>query len=183
MSRTVIELAARWYVFVFLNVYGFGKIIGGQFYRPGRMPPEVAATPIGEAAAFDLAWSFMGYSFAYILFIGVAEMAGAFLLLWERTKLLGVAVLVPIMVNIVIFDVIFLDSYGALASATIYTALLLLILALNREAVLDAWRALTRRVEGPPARRFSTVVAALLAMALLFALDQALVNLLGHGRG
>lgn len=29
----------------------------------------------------------MGYSFAYILFIGLAEVVGAWLLLWERTKL------------------------------------------------------------------------------------------------
>lgn len=34
----VIELAARWYVFVFLNIYGLGKIAGGQFYRRGHLP-------------------------------------------------------------------------------------------------------------------------------------------------
>ena len=71
----------------------------------------------------------MGYSFAYILFIGLAEVVGAWLLLWERTKLLGVAILLPIMFNILIFDFIFLDKYGALASATIYTLLLFVILA------------------------------------------------------
>src|SRR5262245_16943147 len=96
--QRVIELAARWYVFWFLNVYGLGKIAGGQFYRRGRLPEEVAKTLLGEANAFDLAWTFMGYSFAYILFIGLAEVVGAWLLLWERTKLLGVAVLLPVMV-------------------------------------------------------------------------------------
>ncbi len=77
----------------------------------------------------------MGYSFAYILFIGLAEVVGAWLLLWERTKLLGVAILLPVMVNILVFDIIFLDAYGALASATIYTVLLLVILICNKEAV------------------------------------------------
>lgn len=95
LGRDVIELAARWYLFIFLNIYGLGKIAGGQFYRQGHLPPDVANTLLSEVAAFDLAWTFMGYSFAYILFIGLAEVFGAWLLLWERTKLLGVAVLFP----------------------------------------------------------------------------------------
>ena len=105
--QRVIELAARWYVFWFLNVYGLGKILGGQFYRRGRLPEDVAKTFLGDANAFELAWTFMGYSFAYILFIGLAEVVGAWLLLWERTKRFGVAILLPVMVNIVVFDIIF----------------------------------------------------------------------------
>src|SRR6188474_2289154 len=84
--QTVIELAARWYVFIFLNIYGLGKIAGVQFYRRDRMPEDVANTPLGNATGFDLAWTFMGHSFAYILFIGLAEVLGAWLLLWNRTK-------------------------------------------------------------------------------------------------
>ena len=187
-GRIVIELAARWYVFVFLNVYGVGKIAGGQFYRPWRLPEDVAATPLGEATGFDLAWTFMGHSFAYILFIGLAEIAGAWLLLWERTKLLGVAVLLPIMVNILVFDAIFFDEdeYGALASATIYTSLLFVILACNRESVRQTLRALLPRAPSsptPPRRRTRAAISALVVMGVLFAFDQMLVNLLGHGRG
>jgi hypothetical protein len=34
----VLELAARWYVFLFLNVYGVGKIVGEPLWpRPGLM--------------------------------------------------------------------------------------------------------------------------------------------------
>ncbi len=182
----IVELAARWYVFVFLNVYGIGKILGGQFYRRGHLPAEVAQTTLGAAGPFELAWTFMGYSFAYILFIGLAEIVGAWMLLWERTKLLGVAVLLPILVNILVFDVIFLDRYGALASATIYTCLLIVILAFNRERVAKAFEALAPgnaagrrpwRAMGKPA------LLALGLMAVLFALDQALVNWFGHGKG
>jgi hypothetical protein len=182
-ARAVIELAARWYVFVFLNVYGLGKIAGGQFYRRGRLPDEVAGTLLGDAPAFDLAWTFMGYSFAYILFVGLAEVVGAWLLLWERTKLLGVAILLPVMVNVLVFDVIFLDRYGALASATIYTLPLLVILACNRDRVAQALRALippARAPRAPFAHRARAAGVALAGMGLLFAVDQALVNLLGH---
>ncbi len=181
-----IELGARWYVFGFLNLYGIGKIIGGQFYRRGHLPPDVAQTLLGEAGPFELAWTFMGYSFAYILFIGLAEIVGAWLLLWERTKLIGVAILLPIMINIIVFDVIFLDKYGALASATIYTALLFLILVINGERVGNAFRAL---LLAAPSERMTVkgkaklAFAALAFIAVLFAFDQGLVNLLGHGKG
>jgi len=184
--QRVIELAARWYVFIFLNVYGLGKIAGGQFYRQGRLPADVAKTLLGEANAFDLAWTFMGYSFAYILFIGLAEVIGAWLLLWERTKLFGVAVLLPVMVNIVVFDIIFLDTHGATASATIYTLLLFVILLCNRESVVQAIRALVPQghpKQMPLKQKAKTAIVALVLMGLLFAFDQMLVNLFGHGRG
>lgn len=186
LGRDVIELAARWYVFIFLNIYGLGKIAGGQFYRRGHLPPEVANTLLSAVGGFELAWTFMGYSFAYILFIGLAEVCGAWLLLWERTKLLGVAVLLPVMVNILVFDVVFLDKYGALASATIYTLLLFVILVFNKERVRQAIRALmptapSRRTRFQ--RKTKLTIVALLIMGLLFALDQMLVNLLGHGKG
>ncbi len=184
--RTAIELAARWYVFIFLNIYGFGKIMGGQFYRQGHLPPDVAHTTLGTAGPFELAWTFMGYSFAYILFIGLAEMVGGWLLLWQRTKLIGVAILLPIMINILVFDVIFLDKYGALASATIYTALLFLILALNADRVKNALSALILSAPAEPsalAARARLALVALALMGILFGFDQILVNLFGHGNG
>jgi hypothetical protein len=181
----VMELAARWYVFFFLNVYGLGKIAGGQFYRRGQLPEDVARTTLGDAPAFELAWTFMGYSFAYILFIGLTEVLGAWLLLFARTKLVGVAILLPVMINILVFDVIFLDAYGALASVTIYTLLLFVILACNREKVRQALRALAPVASGqaPSREKVKLAFAALVVMALVFACDQILVNMFGHGKG
>jgi len=49
----------------------------------------------------------MGFSFFYILFIGVSQIIGAWLLMWNKTKLLGVMFLFPIMINILIFDLFF----------------------------------------------------------------------------
>ncbi len=185
--RRTVELAARWYVFIFLNNYGLGKIAGGQFYRRGHLPADVARTTLGQAGGFDLAWTFMGHSFAYILFIGLAEVLGAWLLLWNRTKLLGVAVLFPVMVNILVFDVIFFeDGYGAVASATIYTLLLVVIVLCNRERVRQAIAVLTapRPSEWlPSGDRRKTIILALLAMAVLLVFDQVLTHLLGYGRG
>ena len=76
-----LELAARIYLWGMLSIYGLGKISGGQFYRNGKLPEEVAATTLGEVGSFDLAWTFMGHSYAYILFIGISQLIEAWMLL------------------------------------------------------------------------------------------------------
>jgi len=178
-----IELAARFHVFLLLNLYGLGKIAGGQFYRKGALPPDVASQTLGNVDSFDLAWTFMGHSYIYILFVGIAQLIGAWCLLWERTKLIGVAILIPILTNIIVFDAIFFDTYGALASAVIYMLLLLLILYLNKEQVLAAIKAISRvSTEGKISISSKLKTLAIIAgiFVLSFSFEQLLVNLIGH---
>lgn len=179
--KRLFETACRYYVFIFLNFYGLGKIIGGQFYRRGNLPPEVANTTIENASAYDLAWSFMGYSFAYILFIGISQIIGAWLLMWNKTKLLGVIILFPIMVNIIVFDIIFLDVKDALVNATIYFLMLLYILYANQEKITEAFRILTKphstNISEKP-NYFIRLGMILLLMAIIFGVDQFFVNLI-----
>jgi hypothetical protein len=81
---------------------------------------------------------------------------------------------------------VFLDKYGALASATIYTLLLCAIFYLNKERVLRALQALIPDAGSewaPKGQRVKIAIAALVAIGLLLALDQMLVNLLGYGKG
>ena len=184
--RIILERLCRWYVFLFLSVYGFGKIMGQQFYRPGKLPPEVANTLLGEAGGFELAWTFMGHSQAYILFIGISQLIGAWCLLWNRTKLLGVIILLPIMVNIIVFDLNFLDAYGALAGAIIYFSMLLAIMWFHRDRVLAVFQIITRlspQEPQPLKQRLISILLTLLLMALVFGIDQTVVNWLGHGKG
>ena len=68
-----------------------------------------------------------------MLFIGIGEIVGALMLLFNRTKLIGTIILIPIMANVIVFDIFFLDKYGALASAILYFAMLLIILYINKE--------------------------------------------------
>lgn len=185
-TKKVLEHAARYYVCLFLLLYGIGKMIGGQFYRRGELPDEVAAMTLGEAPAFELAWTFMGYSGTYIAFIGISQIVGSLLLLGERTKLLGVTILIPIMVNIVVFDIVFLNAYGALANAFIFLFLLLLILYLNQDKVSAAFRALTQvqgEVEKARSSRWQFTLTVGTAMAILFGFNHLLQLWLGYGKG
>lgn len=177
----VLERVCRYYVFFFLNVYGMGKIMGGQFYRKGQLPEEVASMPIGSASAYDLAWSFMGYSFMYILFIGVSQIIGAWLLLWNRTKILGVMILTPIMMNIIVFDIIFLDIKDALVNASLYFIMLLYILWYNKDKVVKAFKALTSMdiTENENSmNRIAHWISLIVIAALIFVIDQFFVNMI-----
>lgn len=178
-----IELAARLHVFLLLNAYGLGKIMGGQFYRAGNLPPEIANQTLENINSFDLAWTFMGHSYAYILFIGVSQIIGAWCLLWNRTKLLGIAILIPILLNIIVFDAIFFETYGALASAIIYFILLMVVLFLNKTQVFNTIKAMTQKKQEKGTsfyKKIQTLGITILLFVLFFGFEQIAVNLLGH---
>lgn len=180
-KNKILEMVCRCYVFIFLNIYGIGKIMGGQFYRRGQLPKEIAITTIEQASAYDLAWSFMGYSFYYILFIGVSQIIGAWLLLWNRTKILGVIILFPIMVNIIVFDIIFLDVKDALVNATIYFLMLIYILYYNKEKINKAFSILTSpeiMKQEPKTKILKSLGLMILTMIVIFGIDQFFVNLI-----
>jgi len=184
--KEILEITCRLYVFFFLTVYGIGKIIGAQFYTAARIPEEIAQMPIGLVPDFDLAWVFMGRSYGYMLFIGLAEVIGAFLLLFNKTKLIGTFILIPIMVNVIVFDIFFLDEYGALAGATLYLLMLLTIIVINKEKISKLLIELINVKTTPQISfkekliKYSIVIA---IIVLIFIGDQLIVNLFGYGKG
>ncbi len=176
LFRRSVELACRVYVFVFINIYGLGKIAGGQFHRQGYMRPEISQKTLGDVGGFDLAWAFFGYSKTYVLFIGLSQVVGGFLLLWSRTKLLGAAILIPILLNIIFVDACFGIPAGAMFSAIIYLVLTLVMLYLNKERVAAAWVSLVRSDnasynEGSSSARLKLIGLALLLTAVFFFIE------------
>ena len=183
--KEVFELALRQCVFIILNIYAISKIFGGQFYMKGKIPTEVANTTLGEASSFSLAWTFMGHSYYYILFVGIAQLVGAWFLLWNKTKLLGVLILIPIMINIIIFDIIFLDVYPALANAIIVFTMLLLILFFNKEKIINVLQLLTNFSEKPKVqlkRRILTILITIIMIILIFSFDSFIEYWLGASK-
>ena len=177
-----LELAARVYACTMLATYGLGKLMGGQFYQ-GSIPDPVAQTPLAEVGSFDLAWTFFGYSFGYILFIGGTQLLGAFMLLFERTKILGAAVLVPVLMNIIVVDYFFEISTGAMLSAISYFTAICYVLRYNREPVIKALNSVLIRKESPnilfrqKAVRFGI---AIVIVAVIIMLENQMLNFVGR---
>ncbi|WBU88417.1 hypothetical protein [Cellulophaga omnivescoria] len=88
----------RCYLGYFMIYYSFFKIIPIQF---GEIAFWRMLQPYGESSPMGLAWTFLGYSKGYNLFIGLSEFIGGILLFHRKTKLLGGLILIPVTVNIV----------------------------------------------------------------------------------
>lgn len=180
IDSSVFELAARLYAAGLLLTYGIGKIMGGQFYRHGELPEEVATMPVSELVGFDLAWTFFGYSFGYILFIGTSQIIGSILLLFEKTKIIGALILIPILLNIIVVDYFFEVSWGAMMSACFYLSALLFVLFYNREKLIEAIKVLTpNRIKKE--KQLQRILIALTIVAIWFlGVEQTMLNIVGR---
>ncbi|MBX2828018.1 MAG: hypothetical protein KTR22_07635 [Flavobacteriaceae bacterium] len=176
---SLVEWALRINVFVKLFSYGTGKILGGQFYRKGNLPEEVANTTLSDVRSFDLAWTFFGHSQGYILFIGISQLVGALLFLLPRTKVWGALVLIPILLNIIVVDYLFGVAYGAMFSACFYLGSILFVLYRNREALVEA----LRKLWIAPTEKWGGIYAILLIglfFGLVFGVEFFLIDFFGY---
>jgi hypothetical protein len=117
----------RYFLAYDISIYGFGKILKTQFatiYSRNDLP-------VGSLSGFDLTWNYFGYSHIFAVTLGLIQIGGAILLLFRRTTLLGVCVLLPVMINIVLIDIFYNIAVPALGNALIITICLLYLLLLR----------------------------------------------------
>jgi len=94
---------------------GWQKIFHLQFITPlGRLDNPFSSFPLA-----DLMWAFFGQSYPFILVIAFSQIIGSFLLLFSRTRLLGVFILIPLLLNIVLIDIFYELEPGPLSQATL----------------------------------------------------------------
>lgn len=148
-----------------LFLYGSSKLLGRQF----SLPPDTATKPVGSLTGYELAWFYYGYSHTYAVILGITQLAGATLLLFRKTTLLGAAVLLPVTANIVMINVFFHIAWGALCTSAFIFISTLVILAHERRALLDVFWT-QQPAEPENVRRFHRAIAiltVLVAVALM----------------
>ena len=118
------QVTLRIALFLAMLLYGFGKIFKGQFADPGL---ERLLQTVGELSPMGLAWTFMGHSFTYNIFIGFAELLGGMLLLFRKTVTLGSIIIVGLMTNVVMMNFTY-DIPVKLLSVHLVTMALVLLL-------------------------------------------------------
>ncbi len=91
-----LTVAVRFYVGIMLINYGMGKIIKVQFPSPNTF--RLMQT-YGESSPMGLAWTFLGFSKGYNLFMGIAELMAVFLL-FRRTVMIGAIICLMTTANI-----------------------------------------------------------------------------------
>jgi hypothetical protein len=121
-------------------IYAWDKVFRIQFTAPD---PMRLTESYGESSPMALMWTFVGYSGFYTVFSGLAELAGALLLLFRRTVLLGALILTAVMANVALMDFCYDVSVKMLAIHFLFMSIFLLthdaarllnVLVLNRSA-------------------------------------------------
>lgn len=115
-----VRLILHYYLALLLLKYGVDKVFKVQFYLP---EPNTLYTPLGQLSKDILFWSTMGLSYGYTVFAGALEVLAGTLILFRKTRTLGLLVAVGILGNVVAIN------FGFDISVKIYS-LFLLFLAL-----------------------------------------------------
>lgn len=84
-----------------LMEYALVKIIPVQFFP---LQARQLAESYGQSSPMRLLWNFMGFSTAYTVFGGVAELLPALLLLFRRTALAGALIAFGVLLNVVMLN-------------------------------------------------------------------------------
>ncbi|MDI9873893.1 hypothetical protein [Flectobacillus rivi] len=104
-----------------LITFGWQKIYHLQFIVPLGM----LDLPFSKVDDVSLMWAFFGHSYPFTVTIGLLQMLGSFLLLFSKTRLLGVFMLLPILVTILTIDIFYHLDMGVILHALILIIALL----------------------------------------------------------
>jgi len=117
----------HYYLAFEISIYGFAKLLKTQF----AVSYARADAQVGNLSGFELTWNYFGYSHTFAVIIGLIQIGGATLLLFKRTRLLAVFMLLPVMVNVVLINIFYSIAIGAFINSLIITFGLLYLLLLR----------------------------------------------------
>ncbi|MEM7085270.1 MAG: hypothetical protein AAF489_03760 [Bacteroidota bacterium] len=160
------QVILRVFLFNIMMVYGFGKIFKGQFPDPSLVR---LLQPVGEMSPMGLAWTFMGHSFAYSIFIGFVEVVGGVLLLYRRTLTLGSIIIIGVMANVAMMNFTYDIPVKILSTHLIGMALVLFLADSQRFLNLFFRNKATEKTNYflPYKKRFKIVVSVVKVLILV----------------
>ncbi|WP_338871822.1 hypothetical protein WBJ53_26405 [Spirosoma sp. SC4-14] len=129
LQHAWLQAIIRYWLALSISSYGFAKILKTQF----QTPDFFLDMPLSSVNGMGLTWYYFGYSYPLAVIIGLFQIGGSILLLYRRTTLLGVMILLPVMVNIVLINLFYKISIGAFCNSVIYSLSLVFLLLLHWE--------------------------------------------------
>jgi len=99
----ILTTGIRYYVALMLMHYGLVKVVQLQFPAPSLYR---LIEPYGESSPMGLAWTFLGFSKGYNMFMGIAELCAG-LLLFRRTLVLGAVITAMTTLNVMAVNYFF----------------------------------------------------------------------------
>lgn len=93
----IATILITYYLSWVLLKYGFEKLFKAQFYSP---EPNILYSRVGDLDKDMLFWTSMGSSYTYSIITGVFEIIPAILLLFKKTRNLGILIAIGVFVNV-----------------------------------------------------------------------------------
>ena len=115
--------------------YGWAKLTDNQF----GVNEKILNTPLKDIDLFRLSWYLADHQ-PFKSFIGVSQISTAVLLLFNRTAIIGAFSSIPIWLNILVWDMTFMEGFTRAFTIRLsyYLILTFLILYNERERILPA---------------------------------------------
>lgn len=86
-----------------LSMFGWFKLFQLQFW----VPMEILDEPVGSISGQWLTWVYFGRSYPMAFTIGALQITASLLLLFGRTRLIGVFMMLPILLNVFLIDIFY----------------------------------------------------------------------------
>jgi len=137
-----------------LAEFGWAKI----FHLQLVMPMSKLDLPYNSFSPSDLFWNFFSYSYPLGCIIASMQIAGSMLLLFHRTRLLGVFILLPVLANILLIDVFYEIGFSVVVEASILMAGLLYFLIIEFNRVKEFFFSATNRLPSLPFSRYMKLI-------------------------
>lgn len=132
----IIENALTYIVVFAMLVYGIGKVV--QFNHSAHITSKVS-----DLTGMQLMWAFYGYSYPFVITLGILEILSGILLFFRRTRILGGVFASTILSNIILQDIYYVVNIGALRAAIIYQCCIFVIFWINLKKIKEAFIILT----------------------------------------
>ncbi|OXA78179.1 hypothetical protein [Flavobacterium columnare] len=136
----ILDLAIRIYLSISLFGYSISKIFHVQF---GNNRHFYLSKKVVELTGQDLTWVFFGFSREYEFCIGLIQLISLILLIFNRTKILGILFLFPIFLNILLIDYFY--NIHALYMIVFYYYLLFVLILINRFQIIVILKMITKK--------------------------------------
>jgi hypothetical protein len=144
-----------------LAEFGWAKI----FHRQFVMPMSKLDLPYNSFSPSDLFWYFFSYSYPFGCIIAALQIGGAMLLLFHRTRLLGVFILLPVLANILLMDIFYHIGYSVVVDASILMAGLLYFLAIEFKRLKEFFLSASNQL---PQLHFSKYVKWIIRLSIIY---------------
>lgn len=119
----ILQLISVYFLSFVLIAFATAKFFNLQF----QIYHYSGYVPLKEISLFTHAWSFLGRSYQYNLFLGIIEFIAGALLLFNRTRLMGLLIALGVYLNVLVIDFSF-NVADAIGHAMLEFTLIILLL-------------------------------------------------------